>query len=192
MKRRIVSTLALILFATPVLAQKIYIDYDKNADFGSFKTFAWAETAETSLEDISPFMHSRIVNAIQYYITEGGLIEDDSDPDLFVTYHTDSKNEVRINTDSFGYGYGGGYYRNPYWGGYGGYGGMGSTTTTVTEFTRGTLIVDIWDARSKELVWRGAAEAVITEKPDAQAKQIDKMLAKMVKKWHSMKRKAGI
>ena len=186
MKRQIVTALALLVFAVPALAQKIYVDFDKDADFSSFKTFAWAESAETSLEDVSPFMHSRLVNGIQYYLTQGGLTEDESDPDLFVTYHTDSKDEVRLNTTSFGYGYGGGYYRNPYWGGYG---GVSTSSTTVSHYNRGTLIIDIWDAEKKTLVWRGVAEAIVKSKPEAQAKQLDKVLAKMVKKWKSMKRK---
>jgi hypothetical protein len=190
MARRLVFSLALLVIAMPALAQKVYVDYDKDADYDSFKTFSWAPTSDTSLEKVSPFMHSRIVNEIEFYMTEGGLIEDNDNPDLFVTYHTNSKDEVRVDTSNYGYGYGGGYYRNPYWGGYGG--SMGSSTTTVSNYTRGTLIVDIWDAESKTLVWRGAAEAVVKEKPEAQSKQIDKMLAKMVKKWKSTKRKEGL
>ena len=31
--------------------------------------------------------------------------------------------------------------------------GTGTTTTTVREYTRGTLIVDVWDARTNKLVW---------------------------------------
>ncbi|MFC2173535.1 hypothetical protein ACFLU6_13015 [Acidobacteriota bacterium] len=35
-------------------------------------------------------MHSRIKNGIEYYLTEGGLAEVESNPDLKVTYHTSS------------------------------------------------------------------------------------------------------
>lgn len=192
MVRRFIFSLALFVIAMPALAQKIYVDYDKDADYDAFKTFSWSPSSETSLEKESPFMHSRIVNEIQFYMTDGGLIEDDENPDLLVTYHTNSKDEVRLDTSHYGYGYGGGYYRDPYWGGYGGYGSMGSSTTTVTNYTKGTLIVDIWDAKTKTLVWRGAAEAIVKEKPQAQSKQIDKMLAKMVKRWKSTKRKEGL
>ena len=44
--------------------------------------------------------------------------------------------------------------------GYGGYGYGGgplSATTTIRKYTRGTLVIDVWDARTKQLVWRGTA-----------------------------------
>ena len=56
-------------------------------------------------------------------------------------------------------------------------------------YTRGTLIVDIWDAAKRQLVWRGSATAVIKENPQKAEKQIYKMLNKMVKKWEKMKKK---
>ena len=193
MTKRIVLALAFMLVAVPCLAQKVYIDFDKNAIGNDYKTYAWQETEESSLKDESPLMHSRIISSIEYQLNKGGMIEvkTDENPDVFVTYHTSSKDEVQLNTSYYGYGYGGGWYRDPYWGGgyggYGGYGGMGSSSTTAYTYTRGTLIVDIWDAKAKELVWRGAAQQIIKEKPEKLAKQIDKMLQKMVAKWKSMR-----
>jgi hypothetical protein len=182
-----IAILALFLFvAAPSFAQKIYIDYDKEADFDSYKTYSWAKTEETSVKDESPLMHSRMVNAIEYYLNKGGGVEVEENPDLYVTYHTNSKEEVQLSTSYYGYGYGGGWYRDPYWGG--GY-GMGGSSTTAYTYTRGTLIIDIWDAKEKKMVWRGAAEAIVKEKPEKQAAQIDKALAKMVSKWQNMKAK---
>jgi len=186
MTKRILITALFVLVAAPSFAQKIYIDFDKTANFDDYKTYSWVKTEESSVKDASPLMHSRMVSAIEYYLNKGGMIEVDSDPDLFVTYHTDSKQEVQLNTSYYGYGYGGGWYRDPYWGG--GY-GMGGSSTTAYTYTRGTLIIDIWDAKKKEMVWRGAAEAIVKDKPEKAAKQIDKALAKMVQKWQSMQAK---
>jgi hypothetical protein len=166
------------------------VDYDRDADLSKYRTFAWANTPETSLEKVNPFMHSKIVNSIEYYLTEGGLTENTDDPDLFVTYHTNGKEEVRVDTSHFGYGYGGGYYASPYWGGgYYGSVGIGTSTSTVRKYVRGTLLIDIWDARKNTLVWRGGAEDVVKSDPVKVAKQIDRALAKIVKKWDSMKKK---
>lgn len=186
MTKRIVLALALMLVAVPCLAQKIYIDFDKNSIGKDYKTYAWHETEESSLKNESPLMHSRIINAIEYQLNKAGMIQvkPNENPDVMVTYHTSSKEEVQLNTSYYGYGYGGGWYRDPYWGG--GW-GMGGATTTAYTYTRGTLIVDIWDAEAKELVWRGAAQQVIKEKPEKLAKQIDKMLEKMVAKWKNMR-----
>ena len=115
MKSRLLLALILILAVTPAFAAKVFIDHDQKYDFSSIKTFAWAPTPDTSVESTNPLMHSRIVNAIEHYITMGGTQEVTENPDVYVTYHTDSKEEMQLNTSSYGYGYPGGWG----WGGYG-------------------------------------------------------------------------
>ena len=184
MKSRLLLALILILAVTPAFAAKVFIDHDQKYDFSSIKTFAWAPTPDTSVESTNPLMHSRIVNAIEHYITMGGTQEVTENPDVYVTYHTDSKEEMQLNTSSYGYGYPGGWG----WGGYGygaGWGGasMGSSTTSVSTYEVGTLVVDVWDADAKELVWRGTATNIdLSDNPDKMMKKIDKALAKIVKK----------
>lgn len=178
--RRIALLLALILVAVPGLAQKIYIDYDREADFDSYETFDWSETSETSLAESSPLMHSRVKNAIEYHLTQGGLAQVESDPDLYVTYHLALDKELSLDTTHYGYGWGGGWYWDPYWG------GGGSSTTRVREYTTGTLIIDIWDAAEKILIWRGSSTAVVAQSPERNAKRIDKIVGKMAEKWQQM------
>jgi hypothetical protein len=180
--KKLLGIAAVVLLSTvPVAAQKVYIDYDKTVDFDLYKTFAWAPTEEISLKDTSPMMHSRIKNEIEFKLTDGGMIEDTENPDLYVTYYSEENEQVRLNTTHYGYGYGYGYYRDPYWGG-----GVGHATTSVYTYTEGTLIIDIWDAETKELVWRAAATAVIKQKPEKQAKQISKAINKISKRWQKI------
>lgn len=171
-----------LLVAAPAAAQKVFVDYDRSADLESYKTFAWGPTPDTSIKGESPLMHSRIKNAIEYHLTEGGLVEDMENPDLYVTYHTSTKEEVQLHTT--GYGYGGGWGWSPYWGG-----GMSSSTTTSHTYERGSLIIDIWDAKKKEAVWRGTAQAVVKQNPERAAKQIEKAINKIVKRWQKMRAK---
>ena len=58
---------------------------------------------------------------------------------------------------------------------------MGSSSTTVSEFTVGTLVVDIFDAKSKELLFRGTATDELSDKPDKNAKKLAKASDKMFK-----------
>jgi hypothetical protein len=178
MRRTLVIALLLTLAALPAAAQKVYIDFDESADFASYKTFAWGRTPEVSLQDNSPLMHSRLKNAIEYQLTTGGLIEDTENPDLYVTYHGESETEMRVDTHSWGYGYGRGWRWDPYWGG-----GYGDTTTTVRQYDVGTLVIDIWDAKEKSLIWRGTATKTIPSKPEKQAKLIDEAVAKLARQW---------
>ena len=196
MRIRVFLLLAAILFVGPAFAQKIYINYDKDYDRSTIKTYAWMETAQTSVRDSDPLLHSRIVNGIEHYITLGGLTETDGDPDVYITYHGSSKQELSVNTSSIGVGYGypSGWGYGPY-GGYGGYYGhyygtvySGMATTTVTYYQVGTLVIDVWDADTQKLIWRGtAANVTLTDNPKKMAKKLDKALRKMVDKWRRVK-----
>ena len=173
-----ITTLLAIFCALPAIAQKVYIDYDETADFSSYETFAWGKTPEVSLHDSSPLMHSRLKNAIEYQLTTGGLIEDAESPDLYVTYHGEEEEKVVVDTRAWGYGHSRGWRRDPYWGT-----SLGNASTTVRSYDVGTLIIDIWDAKEKRLIWRGSATKAIPSKPEKQAKLIDDAVAKLARAW---------
>lgn len=176
-------TIVLALVAAPAAAQKVYVDYDPTADIDSYRTFAWGETPEASLSDTNPFIHSRIKNTIEYHLTKGGMIEDTESPDLYVTYYGGATEEVSFMTTSvsYGYGYGPGWYWDPYWGGMG-----GMTTTTPIVHEAGTLVIDIWDAKTENLVWRGTLSGTIPDDPRKMSKKVEAGIEKIVKKWQKM------
>ena len=166
----------------PALAAKIYIDYDPAYDIRGLKTFTFFFTPETSLAEKSPFLHSHIVNRLQFYLDNAGLKQVDQDADIRVTYHASGEKELRFDTTTWGYGYPSGWYHDPYW-------GSTVTTTTVSEYTRGSLVVDIWDAATNKLVWRGTAIDIIASNSKAVDKKVDKILYKMVNKWWKIRTK---
>jgi hypothetical protein len=180
MKKTLVLVTALALTATPSLAIDVHIDYDRMARFTTFKTFAWFDSPETSLRDTSDLTHERIKKTILDVFSSGRLKLVTEDPDLLVTYHTSSREDFRVNTASFGYGYPGNWYWDPYWGG-------SFSTTTVSTYTRGTLIIDVWDAKEKTLVWRGSASAVVSNNPEKNQKKVEKAVTKIAKKWQKIK-----
>jgi hypothetical protein len=177
MKKPILIIASLLLAAAPAAAQKVRVDWDRGADFESFKTFAWAETAPTSLEANYPLVHSLIKNAVEYELSSGGLVEDTEDPDLYVTYHTSEKEQLQFLTTSFGYSYG------PFWG------GSYASSSLVNTWEKGTLVIDIWDARKKEAVFRGSASKVFSEDPKKALKQVDKSITKISEKFRKMRAK---
>ncbi len=189
MRRSIgIALVALFAFSSLGLA-KVYVDYDRNASFGSYKTFAWMEPNGYDLEDSYPLLHKRIVNYIEAKMQQGGLRKVTSNPDLLVTYYVSTKEETRINTVSMGYGYGPGWGWDPYWSGYwGSYGSMGSTTY-VSTYTKGTMIIDVVDAKTKKLIWRGTMEHTVPDNPEKAQKKIFKGIDKIVKKYQKMRKK---
>jgi len=58
---------------------------------------------------------------------------------------------------------------------------MGTATTTTSEYLVGTLVVDIFDAKSKQLMFRGTATDEISDKPEKNIKKIAKAADKLFK-----------
>ena len=56
-----------------------------------------------------------------------------------------------------------------------------STTTRVVEYEEGTLVVDLWDAAERELVWRGTVSRVFSDNLQKAEKQVVKAIQKMAK-----------
>ena len=181
MRKHIGLVILVGLMAASAAAMDIYVDFDRSGRFSWYKTFAWAETEETSLKGHNDLMHSRIKNAIEHHLSQGRLRENVDDPDLYVTYHAASSTAMRVSPVSFGVGYGGGWARDPYWG------GVGVPTARSSTYEQGTLIIDIWEAETKKLVWRGVAVDVFFDDPKKADKKINKAIEKMIKKWRKMK-----
>jgi hypothetical protein len=136
---------------------------------------------ELTLKATSPMMHERVQAAVRARIVAAGLEEVRSNPELWVTYHTDSQQEVEMNTTSFGYGYGAGWTWDSYYAW-----GPTTATTSVYTYTRGTLIVDLWDAKTNKLIFRGSATSVVPESPEKGAALIDKAVNKIGDKFRKM------
>lgn len=170
--------------AIPAAAQKVYVDYSPLADFGNYKTYAWGETPQASLYDNNPLNHSRIKHTVDYYLIKGGMVETDESPDLYVTYYGETDSEFNVNVAATGYGYSTDWAWDPYWGN-----ASGMTTTTSSVHKAGTLVIDIWDAKTQKLIWRGSMEGTLTDNLQKSAKQIEKGIQKIVKKWQKMRAK---
>ena len=63
--------------------------------------------------------------------------------------------------------------------------GFGSSTTTYSEndYTVGTLVMDIYDAETKSLIWQGVSQATIQENAEKRDKTIPKKVKKLMAKY---------
>jgi hypothetical protein len=176
---RLAAASALVLAALPALAQKPQIQWNDEYDFDAVETFAWQSIDDAQMSNANPFMHSLIKNLLAAELATSGLTEVTSNPDVYITYYGSTETEVQLRTDSYGYSYGG--YGMGGWGYYG-YGSMGpvSSTTRQVEIQHGTLVVDIWDAASRELVWRGTVTDVMSSDQEKNEKLVTKAISKLV------------
>ena len=153
-------------------------DFDPSANFTGYSSWTWMEMrANPQLTDLQ---QSRVRSSVETALAAKGMERVRGEPDFWVGFQVILDEEVSYNTVNSYYGGGWGYG-----GWYGpGYGGMamGSSRTYETRVQVGTLIVDIFDARSKELVWRGTGESKIQEVQDPAERQarLDKAVAKIM------------
>jgi len=170
--RTLAVAAALSFVSAGAFAQDVKVDFDKAADFTKYKTFA----IKLGTSWNNPLGEKRVLAEIQQGLTEKGwtATTDDAKADAVVVLHGATEKQKSLNTFYSG-GYGGYGWR----GGWGG--GMGSSTTTVDEYTVGTLVVDIFDAKSKQLVYRGTATDELSNKPEKNAKKLAKASDKLFK-----------
>ena len=147
---------------------EINYDYDQTADFNRYRSYKWLDRTTTSENSL---MDKRIRAAADYYLGQKGLQKLPDAPELLAAHHVGAKDKVDVQ--SYGYGYGAGYGR---YGRYGRYGG--ATNVSVTEYTEGTLIIDLIDAGTNQLVWRGTATDTVDpgKSPDEIEKKLDKVM----------------
>jgi hypothetical protein len=172
MKFLIVITL-LVFGALTVNAQKVKVSSDPACDFSKFKTYTWDKGTLAN-----PLIKQYIVAAVDREMATKGLQKVENDPDLMITTLTATESDLTVT--------------NPSWAP-----ALNSIATGIPAssqawaVTKGTLVIDISDARTKNGVWRGTASHTLENGPsgnnarDAKAveKPINKAVQKMFKKF---------
>jgi hypothetical protein len=174
--------LAILFFSTSAFAQDVSFNFDMTADFTKYKTYHWEKHPNS--KDLDELTMTQLGAALDAELAKKGLTKkNDGNSDLAIVYQVAVKQEKELTTFSSGYSTG------PGWGaGYGGFyggGGTSTSTTSVNTITTGTLALDMYDAASKKLVWRGIATKTmdVNAKPEKRQKNMAKGAEKLFKKY---------
>jgi hypothetical protein len=162
----IAATLGLILILAAIsFAQDVKSDYDHSANFSQYKTFSW-EKVQTK----DPLLVDRIKDAVNSALSAKGwtLVPSGGDVEVFAIETTQNQQTL----DTFYNGFGGGRR-------WGGFGGFGDATTTVDTYQVGTLVVDLFDAKTEKLIWRSSSSDTLSDNPDKNTKNLGKGVNKM-------------
>jgi hypothetical protein len=141
-----ILALLVIGFAAGCSSISTSSDYDQTYDFSTLKNYAWAEVSGEK-QQADQISLRRITQSTDQVLAGKGFVKSDpKDASFLVAIQTGVQQETQYTT----YGYGAGAWR-----------GAGMTTTTAQTYDEGTLILDIVDAKNKELVWRGSANGIL-------------------------------
>ncbi len=148
------------LAAGAVLAQKVHTEFDGAADFSAYKTYAIRNGRIRSKDPAldNSLVQKKIENALKAQLAAKGLQEAAERPDVVATYVLGAANTREVDVVPAGW-----YGRR--------------RRRVVTKHTQGTLVIDLRDARRRELVWR----ATCTDTAGNPAK-IEERIEKDVKK----------
>jgi len=151
MKNKITYLLAFVLFLTSCQSVRVAVDYDKSAQFKSFKTFGFLKEGIDRAK-INDLDKRRILRSIETVLIEKGFTMSET-PDLIVNFFTKERQQVNIyNNNRFNYFGGMGYGWGPF---------MGSQVN-VSNSQQGTLFIDIIETNNKELIWQGVGKGSLT------------------------------
>lgn len=150
-----------MLAASATFGQDVKTDYDHHADFGAYKTYSWMK-----VQTQDPLWVDRIKRAVNRELSAKGwmMVPSGGDASLVAIGTTKEKQTL----DTF-------YDGMPGWG----WGGFGDATTTTETYKVGTLVLDIFDSKTKKLLWRGTSNDTLSGKPEQNEKKLDKAVMKM-------------
>jgi hypothetical protein len=160
-----VSIAMLFVLTAASFAQQVKTDYDRSANFAQYKTYSWQK-----VETRDPLWSDRIKSAVDSALTAKGWKQVPSDGNISLVATEVTTTQQTLNT----------YYNN-FGGGRRFGGGFAESTTTPQVYKVGTLVVDMFDAQTKKLVWRGSASDALSNKSDKNIKNLDKGVQKMLK-----------
>ena len=183
--RRVLLLASFLLIAAPAGAgSDVQIDFDRGFDFSSVHAYAWRDDPKRSLSQDNPFFHERIVEVVDGKLYQAGVkkVQEDGDPDAYIAYRVAINSDMAIDAAEYGYCYPASWYWSPAaW--------SWATPNMPTErtYTKGTLLIEVWSARTKQMIWRGSGQAQTTTNVDKMNKRIFDLITKIADKWRGMR-----
>lgn len=163
---RFLGAAALCGISLACLAQSINANYIPGTDFSKYRSYRWVAVGDGG--SVDQILDQQIKQAVDKQLEAKALQKKDADPaDLYVGYQVGVQQEQELNA-----------YGTPGWRFGGGMADLKTSTVNV-----GTLVLDVYDPATKQLVWRGAATETINKSstPEKKQEHLDKAAMKLLK-----------
>lgn len=168
--KELLTLFILIVAATAVQAQKVKATTDPNVNFSNYKTWAW----DKPLPPGNPIIQQTIVESIEQALSARGLTKVEENGDLTVAYFAASNTDIQIGYPVFSDKMGTSASPN--------------TVTSLSSYsvTKGSIVVNIVDGKTKSTVWQASATHVLKDGPSGNpakdAERVDKPIRRSVEK----------
>jgi len=173
MKTNLVDFIKINLLIIPLMlsgcgpTSQVFTDYDRSANLDEYQTFGWLPASSSIEARNNPLYYNelndkRIKTAVVNQL-ESRNYQFSEKPELLIHYHIIIDDKTVVRTDPYGYYYG------PYW---------MRTNVNVYEYREGTLIIDLMDADTNSLVWRGWITAFLK---NSNPEKMDESITKSVR-----------
>jgi hypothetical protein len=168
-EKLLIVILVILLGAVSVSAQKVSVGADPGVDLTRYKSYAWSR----EMVSINPITNEIVVTSVDNQLAAKGLKKVETDPELTVVVFGSTESDIHVS--------------NPSWSP-----SLNSIATGVAVgsqswvVTKGTLVIDILDTKTKNSVWRGQATQTLDRGPTGDrakdAKTVEKPIRNAVKK----------
>ena len=141
-------------------ASDIRTDVDPNANFASYRTFAFMEPLATVQAGYTSLVTERFKQAISQQLSARGYALNSQSPNLLVNFHTVNKQKVDylgVPALPGAMPWGDDYYGYRAYGAWPGY----VSDPDVMQYTVGVVSIDLIDAQKRQLVWQGVSSSLV-------------------------------
>jgi len=158
-------TVAICLISTIAAAQQVSVNYNHNQSFAQYHTYAWGSNNANQVRNsiLAQVAQQDINSALQGKGLR--MVQENQNPDLIVTGNGGMRQQTSYSA----------------WGMRGIGGGMGGITPEQS--VEATLIVDLYEAKTQSLVWRGIAQNTLNQNGNKNQQMVEKAIQKMFKQW---------
>ena len=171
----IVGILALALGTACGPSIHVNVLASPEANFAGLHTFRILQVPQRRRGNPNVPNDPMLVNSISYRALRQALRSEfekrgytvaEEQPDFTVAYYAAAREKLDVTVWDYGYGW------RPRWG--------PGRVASVDTYTQGTVIVDVVDPATHELLWRGRGVSAVSDDPDQYAKDLQEAAAAIV------------
>jgi hypothetical protein len=151
--------------ATLALGQTVSVNYNKSQSFAGYHTYAWGSNNANQIKN--SILGQAAVQDVDAAMQGKGFtkVMENQTPDLLITASGGLQQQTSYTAMGMrGFG-----------------GGMGSITPEQNVI--GTLVVDLFDAKTQSLVWRGIGQNTLGNNGGKNQQIVQKAVTKMFSQW---------